>query len=282
LSKWLRSNSTWLLLFVALSMIGMALDKNGHLRTARSFPLRFMIPLQERFARAIDSTEGIVRTFRQSRELERRNKELEDLVAKLMVENVCLKEVEAENERLRQLLNFAYAHPACDFTAAEVKGRVVGYDPSNLLRYLIIGLDSNHGVKKGMPVVTERGLVGRITEVGPNWAKVMLIIDPSSSVNALIQSSRATGVVEGQAGGRLLMKYIPQGEEVNVGDIVLTSGLGGNFPKGLIIGQVTAVQRSDVEMFQQANVRPTVDFNKLEVVLVVTGFEPIEGVTSEK
>jgi rod shape-determining protein MreC len=82
-------------------------------------------------------------------------------------------------------------------------------------------------------------------------------------------------VVEGQVGGSLVMKYIPQGEAVNVNDIVLTSGLGGNFPKKLIIGQVTAVRQRDIEMFQEAEVRPTVDFNNLEIVLVITNFQPI-------
>jgi len=92
----------------------------------------------------------------------------------------------------------------------------------------------------------------------------------------LIQSSRATGVVEGQVGGSLVMKYIPQRDTVNVNDIVLTSGLGGNFPKMLIIGQVTAVYQRDIEMFQQADIRPTVDFNNLEIVLVITNFLPAD------
>lgn len=274
--KWLHNNSIWLFLIIILSVIGLALNGNNQLQTARSLPLRFIVPLQERFSSAIEGVERLVRTARQVGELGRRNEELQKLVDELMIENVRLKEVEAENETLRDLLNFARAHPAYGFKAAEVKGRVIGYDPSNFLSYLTIGLDSKQGVEKDMPVVTERGLVGRITEVGPNWAKVMLIIDPSSSVNALIQSSRATGVVEGRVGGGLVMKYIPQGEEVHVGDIVLTSGLGGNFPKSLIIGQVTAVQKSDVEMFQRAYIRPTVDFDKLEIVLVITDFEPLE------
>jgi len=83
-------------------------------------------------------------------------------------------------------------------------------------------------------------------------------------------------VVEGQVGGSLVMKYIPQEETVNVNDIVITSGLGDNFPKKLIIGQVTAVQQRDIDMFQKAEIRPTVDFNKLDVVLVITNFLPTD------
>jgi rod shape-determining protein MreC len=144
------------------------------------------------------------------------------------------------------------------------------------LRYLIISVGSNDGMAKGMPVVTERGLVGRIVEVNSRASKVLLITDSSSSVNAIIQSSRATGLVEGQADGGLVMKYIPQPVTVNVGDIILTSGLGSTFPKHLVIGQVSAVYKRDIEMFQQAEIKPTVDFDRLEVVLIITNFEPIE------
>jgi rod shape-determining protein MreC len=98
---------------------------------------------------------------------------------------------------------------------------------------------------------------------------VLLIIDPSSSVNAVIQRSRATGVVDGRLSGDLVMRFVPQEDQIAVGDIVLTSGLGGNFPKRLVIGQVTAVRQRDFELFQQAAVRPSVDFNRLEVVMVI-------------
>jgi len=266
------TRSAALIILILLSLAGLALDQNGQLQPMKNLALRFMVPVQGKLTSLVNSLSHLTKTTRDLRELRRRNEELQSLADSLMIENVRLKEIEAENETLRRLLNFTQANPTYSFKAAEVKGRVIGRDPSNFLSYLIIDLGSQQGIEKGMPVVTERGLVGRITEVGSNWAKVMLIIDPSSSVNALIQSSRATGVVEGQVGGNLLMKYIPQGETVNVNDIVLTSGLGGNFPKKLIIGQVTAVHQRDIDMFQEAHIRPTVDFNNLEIVLVITNF----------
>jgi rod shape-determining protein MreC len=157
-----------------------------------------------------------------------------------------------------------------------VVGHVIGQDPSNLLRYIIIDAGTDDGVAKGMPVVTDRGLVGRIVEVSSRSSKVLLITDASSSVNAIIQSSRATGIVEGKVDGGLVIKYIPQPVTVNVGDIILTSGLGATFPKRLVIGQVTTVHRRDIELFQQAEIKPTVDFDRLEIVLVLTSFEPVE------
>jgi rod shape-determining protein MreC len=272
--KHLPTRSTVLIILILLSLAGIALDQNEDLQPIEDLALRFVVPIQGKLTSLANNLSDLTQATQDLKELQRRNEELQSLADNLMIENVRLKEIESEYETLRRLLNFTQANPTHSYKAAEVKSRVIGRDPSNFLSYLIIDSGSQQGIEKGMPVVTERGLVGRITDVGSNWAKVMLIIDPSSSVNALIQTSRATGVVEGQVGGSLLMKYIPQGETVNVNDIVLTSGLGGNFPKKLIIGQITAVHQRDIEMFQQADIRPTVDFNNLEIVLVITNFEP--------
>jgi rod shape-determining protein MreC len=187
----------------------------------------------------------------------------------LVIENVRLREAEIENATLREQLGFKEANPDFRLVAAEVIGR----DPSNFLEYILIDRGSSDGITANMPVVTSQGLVGRIVEVYPRSSRVLLITDPSSSVNALIQSSRATGVVQGQTDGSLVMRYIQQGEEVKVGDLVLTSGLGGHFPKRLIVGQVTSVRQRDVEPFQEAEVKPTVQFNHLEIVLIITNFE---------
>jgi rod shape-determining protein MreC len=273
--KHLPTRSTVLIILILLSLAGIALDQNEDLQPIEDLALRIVVPIQGKLTSLANNISDLTQTTQDLKELHRRNEELQSLADSLMIENVRLKEIESENEALRRLLGFTQANPTHSYKAAEVKGRVIGRDPSNFLSYLTIDSGSQQGIEKGMPVVTERGLVGRITDVGSNWAKVMLIIDPSSSVNALIQTSRATGVVEGQVGGSLVMKYIPQEETVNVNDIVLTSGLGGNFPKKLIIGQVTAVQQRDIEMFQQADIRPTVDFNNLEIVLVITNFQPI-------
>ena len=131
---------------------------------------------------------------------------------------------------MRDLLNFAQANPSFDIQGAHVVGRVIGRDPSNLQRYITLDVGREAGIDRNMPVVTDRGLVGRISEVGNGWSRVLLIIDVSSSVNALTQSTRASGLVEGQADGSLVMRAIPQGDTVSVGDTVFTSGLGGNFP----------------------------------------------------
>jgi len=126
-----------------------------------------------------------------------------------------------------------------------------------------------------MTVLSTNGsLVGRIVYVGATTSRVLLITDVSSSVSAVVQSSRAYGVVNGQRSGTLLMKYIRQGEQLKTGDIVVTSGVGGVFPEGFMVGRVTDVRQIDIEMFQEARVDSQVDFDRLETVLVITNYRP--------
>jgi rod shape-determining protein MreC len=162
-----------------------------------------------------------------------------------------------------------------------VIARVISKNPSNYLASITLDLGAEHGIKPGMPVVTERGLVGRIYKVRPLSATVLLITDPSSGVPALIQRNRLVGVVNGRAGSAPVMDYIPQDAEITVGDLIITSGLGGEFPKNLVIGQVVEVRQRDYEMFQQAMIRPTVNFDRLEFVQVITNFQPLPGPPDE-
>ncbi len=208
--------------------------------------------------------------------LEKENAELRGLVNQLQIENVRMKEVEAENRSLRRLLNFAHANPTYAFRGAQVVGRVLGYDPDPFLQYIILDVGTAEGVDVGMPVVTDQGLVGRVSHSYSHTSKVLLITDPDSKVSGLLQASRLTGVIRGQGGHRdLLMDYLPQGKTITPGEIVITSGIGGNFPKNLVIGQVVKVDQKDFAMFQKATVHPSVDFSRLETVLVITKFTPL-------
>jgi rod shape-determining protein MreC len=269
-------NRPLLFVLLLLTRAALVLHETGNTQAVENLILRPVTPVQDNLSGLANDLSNLVQTFRDVQKLRRRNEELQSLADSLLIENVHLKELESENETLRQLLQFTQANPTYSYRAAEVVGHVIGQDPSNLLRYIIIDVGTGDGVTKGMPVITNRGLVGRIVEVSSRSSKVLLITDASSSVNALIQSSRATGIVEGKVDGGLVMKYIPQPVTVNVGDIILTSGLGATFPKRLVIGQVTAIHKQDIELFQQAEIKPTVDFDRLEIVLVLTNFESIE------
>jgi rod shape-determining protein MreC len=106
-------------------------------------------------------------------------------------------------------------------------------------------------------------------------------MDVSSAVNALVQSSRATGLVKGQPDGTLVMDFIPLEEKVKPGDIVLTSGLGGELPRSLVIGTVTDVMKRDIDLFQSAALKPAVDLNRLEIVQVIMNFESLTNQPSK-
>jgi rod shape-determining protein MreC len=271
-----RNRQLYVGIIFALLLLGFALDRLGYMAPVRAYAQTAFVPLQQamtsvgqRINRSLEQTESI-------EALRSRNEELEALNNELMVENVRLAELERENQLLRQLLNYTRSNPQFNYQTATAKGRRFGVDPTNLSNFVYLDVGVRDGVAKNMPVITERGLVGRVTAVGPNSAQVLLLIDSSSAVNAIVQNSRATGIVWGNIDGTLFMERISQNATVNPGDIVLTSGLGGNFPDKLVIGQVTEIIQRDQDMFQTARIRPTVDFGKLEKMLIITSFEPVD------
>jgi rod shape-determining protein MreC len=269
------------LLLILVALVGFILHRAGILQPVEGLLLRIVTPMQGGLSLVSSQFDELSRTARDLRDLRQRNEELETQNASLLLENVRLREIEVEAARLRDLLNFAQENPSFDFQGAHVVGRVIAQDPSNLQRYITLDVGREKGIAHNMPVVTDRGLVGRISEVGEGWSRVLLIIDPTSTTSALTQSTRASGSVEGQADGSLVMQSIPQGDTVSVGDTVFTSGLGGNFPRQILIGQVIDVERKDYELYQAATVQPTVDFDHLEAVMIITGFKPIEETEPE-
>ena len=264
------------LLLILFALLGFVLDRAGLLQPVEGLVMQITTPLQTGLSYVSAELGELTQTARDLRDLRQRNEDLEAQNASLVLDNVRLREIEAENAILRDLLNFAQQNPSFDVTGARVIGRVIAQDPSNLQRTLILDVGTEAGIDRNMPVITDRGLVGRISEVGDGWCRVLLIIDVSSSVTALTQSTRASGLVQGQVDGRLVLRSIPQADVVSVGDTVFTSGLGGSFPRQLLIGQIVEVERKDYELYQTAIIQPTVDFDHLEAVLVITGFEPIE------
>lgn len=279
----LSSRTLVFYILAAVCLVLLVLSSSGRLAPAEGAASRVAQPLLEGFNGIARWGNNLLTTVREFSTLRSQNQRLQTLVDTLTIDNLRLREVEGENERMRKLLGFQQLNPTYDYRGGQVIACVISEGPSNYLRTITIDLGSTHGIKPDMPVVTERGLVGRIYKVGPTTSTVLLITDPSSGVNALIQrdTSRAGGVVTGQAGALPVMEYIPQDADVVEGDLAITSGLGGNFPKNLVIGQVVQVRKHDYDMFQQAVVRPTVIFDRLEVVLVITNFKPLPGQPEE-
>ncbi len=269
-----------LLTVLAASLVVLAVGSTGAMAPVRNGASIVLVPAQyslEALARAV---RDILRIPRDLSTLRAENQRLRQQVDQLVYQLALQREIEIENEHLRELLKLRdqtpeIFGPQADLLAAEVIGR----EPGNLLHFLTIDRGSQDGLRAGMPVITARGLVGQIDQVRPNSATVKLLTDPTSNVNALVQRSRTTGVVRGvqsATGTSLVMGFMPQTEGIaKPGDLVLTSGLGGHFPRRLLIGEITEVRRRDVDMFQEAVLRPAVDFGQLEMVIVVRYFTPI-------
>jgi rod shape-determining protein MreC len=260
------------------SLVLMALQVTGRFEPVQSAITLLTSPAQLGATGVTESLADAVDFLFELRNLRQRNAELEQVNSNLLVENFELREVQRENELMRQMLAFAQTRPGLDLRGAQIVAQVIGQESNNFLGYIMLDLGANHGLEVGFPVITDQGLVGRISQVNDTTSKVLLIGDSSSAVNALLQSSRLNGVVRGAPGGDLIMDYIPHGRTFSIGEVVLTSGLGGRFPKGIPIGQVIEIRQRDIDVFQQAVVRPTVDFPRLELVMVVTNFDPLEDV----
>ena len=268
-------------LLAAVSLVLLILSSSGRLAPVEGLLTGAAKPFLTMFSELGRQVDNVVSTIQDLSTLRTVNKQLKTQVDTLTIDNVRLKEVETENARMRELLRFQQLNPMYDFRGGQVIARVIGRGPTNYLSSLAIDLGSEHGIKPGMPVVTEGGLVGRIYKVGPTSSIVLPLTDPSSGVQALVQRNRAVGVVTGRAGAAPVMEFVPQDADISKGDTVITSGLGGNFPKNLVIGQIVEVTKHDFDMFQQAEIRPTVNFDQLEFVLVITNFKPLPGQPEE-
>jgi rod shape-determining protein MreC len=263
--------------------------------------LGFVIgPVESGLSSLITNVGSLFKTVRDVRELQAQVEELQTVNDALRIENIRLREqYVAENEQLRGLLNFQSENPTFSYVGADIIERgcdvfpcatVVGDDTNPYLSYFIINAGSREGIAPGMPVVSSgAALVGRVARVTPNLAYVQLINDPNSQIASMLQGSRVSGMVEGRADGTIIMTDILPDEIVEEGEIVITSGLGGLLPRGLILGQVEMVSYQESALFQEALLRPALpldiqDFRGVEVVVVVTDFPrtaPLEELGEE-
>jgi rod shape-determining protein MreC len=258
---------------LALLILGLiALALGGYLAPVTRLALAPLIGAQTWLSTRVQAIRSLINTPQDVVRLRQRNVELEAELARLQSEIIDLKQQVAETNVLSALVDFARVHPENRYIAASVIGR----DPSPFVKYVIINRGSDEGLRRGMPVVTAQGLVGRLAAVTAGAARVQLITDPASSINVRIDPSGAQGVLNGSLTGELTLDMIPQTAPVQVGDLVLTSGLGGNYPSNILIGQITSVRRKETDLFQSASVQPVVDFSRLQIVLIIVNFRPVD------
>lgn len=254
-----------ILLFVVNIII---LSVAGRSRLTVSGPDRLAVsmvaPFQEVVTHSLRFVRDIWRTYFALVAVAKENAVLTQKLRQAEALNHHCIEVEKSNVRLRHLLNFKASRPQQVLPA-----EVIGIDPSAWSKTIIIDKGSADGVKKGFSVVVPEGIVGQIISVANHYAKVLMIIDQNSAVDAMLQRNRARGIVKGGDGGACLFDYALRKHEILEGDTVISSGLDGVFPKGLRLGRVSQVVKHSAGIFQTVTVTPFVDFEKIEEVFVV-------------
>jgi len=252
----------------------LVLAFGGYFRSASGTLTGGLVSVQDWFASRTQVIQQFLAAPGDLITLRARNAELEAQVSQLQTQVIDLLQRANETAILAALVDFSRASPESSYKAASVIGR----DPSPFLHYIIINRGSNDGIRRGMPVVTNEGLAGRIDAVISDAARAQLITDSASAVNVHLRNAGTDAVVVGSVTGDIGLELISQDAAVESGDIILTSGLGGGFPPDLILGQVVNVRKLPAELFQEATIQPAVDFSRLQIVLVITNFRAINTV----
>jgi rod shape-determining protein MreC len=257
-----------ILLLIAAGML--VLFQAGFLTPVQSTIARPITGIQTWFATRFAALRDLLTSPRDMTALREEINRLETENAFLQQEIIALREQAAEAEILAALLNYARTQPENRYLAANI----IGKDVSPFLRSVLINQGSDAGLSRGMPVVTARGLVGRVVEVFASYSRVELITDPQTAVNIKFQNSRAEGILAARINGEMFVDLVDLDAEIEQGELVLTSGLGAKYPPDIPVGSVISIRRRDFDLFQTTIVQPSVSFDDLQVVLIITNFTP--------
>ncbi len=262
-----RFRKVWISIFFAcfaLFLLSTGSGPNQPWNLVEQLLVEITIPFQSLFRQTINANRDLWTNYFHLVDVRSENKCLKQEMEALKRENSHYRELLATHERLRSLLRFKDG-----IQQPTVAAQVIGLDPTGWFRSIIIDKGKNDGIRWDMPVVNALGVVGRVVSVSNNYAKVLLIIDQNSAVDCLTQRSRDRGMVRGTSTEVCKMDYVAKSCDAVVGDLVITSGLGGVFPKGLPIGRISSVREGEDRLFKDIDVIPSVDFSKLEEVLVI-------------
>ena len=226
--------------------------------------LQLLRPVEIGAQMTIDWIKGLQSSYNTLAGFRAENERLRKRLQQLEIEKNRLLEAEATNRRLQQLLAFR-SH----LSASVVTASIIGNSASSWFQSCLLDKGSADGVRKGMGVVTPLGVIGQVVSVSPRTAKVLLLTDASSGVDVLVQRTRARGIVSGSLEHGTILKYVKRSEDIQEGDRLITSGLDGVFPKGLLVGTVTKVRKQHLGLFQLIEVIPAVLASQSEEVLVV-------------
>lgn len=254
-----------ILLLSALILMSLRVKQREGIAFFDALTMEFCSPFQKGTTFIIKTIDGVFQKYFFLVHLQRENEMLKQRIIELQAENHQMKEMALDNERLRKLLQFKEK-----ISAPMIAAEVIGQDPTSWFKSVTANKGEKDGVRKGMAVISPEGVVGQILKTSPRYSTILLITDYNSAIDAIVQRTRAKAIVEGKGENRCQLKYLLRTEEVTVGDIVMTSGLGGNFPKGLKVGEIRNVEKKGHGIFQYAELTPGVDLTKLEEVFIIT------------
>lgn len=258
--------SALLLVSIAVLTVHFRESDIGILHTVQRWSMNVIVPVQSGVFKLVRSVTGSFQSVAEIGRVRDENRELKKEVSKLRRDVVLLNELELENARLRRDLNSPVNREFSTEYAA-----VIGKSVNNWQATAVLDKGSADGVVKNMPVATGDGLVGQVMSTTRNACLVQLIIDRKSAVACRLQSSRATAIVEGQGGSELRVNFLARETKVGKGEVVVTSGLGGVYPPGIVVGTVALIGKGTYGLYKDVRVSPAVDFSTLEEVLIVKG-----------
>jgi rod shape-determining protein MreC len=222
-------------------------------------------PLQTAINQIGEGSTGFVRDYFDLVNVRRDNERLKAELALMKTNQSRLVELETENRHLSELLDLR------DVLGGDsIAANVIGSDANGLARTLVIGQGASIGLRPGMAVLSFQGVVGKVIAVSPHASRVLIIDDHNSALDAFDQRTRTRGIVAGVVDDGITMKYVERSQDVRAGDVIVTSGLDGIFPRGLLIGTIKSVAGEGPGMFLNVTIKPAVDFRGIEQVLVVT------------
>ncbi len=253
------------LLFISLVVFSLSLKSpKSEGAIFRKIVLETVAPVEGAVNAAFEYVGGLWERYIFLVGLEKENRELTARLSALEKELNSYRESDLEYERLRKYIGLEK-----DIGYPTIAAKVVGRNRPSVFKAILINRGTKDGVTIDCPVVAAEGIAGRVIEVSWNVSKVLLLVDYNSNIDALIQRSRVQGILQGNREGECDLKYVQRSEEVKVGDVVVSSGLAGIFPKGLLLGRVRSVQKGKSGLFQKIKVATEVDVTKLEEMLVI-------------
>ena len=255
---------------IAVAVVSMVVDRRALMRGSRELPawagavMDVAAPIQKAVAMPFDAMRSAWRRYVALVDAEHENEALHSEIARLGEENLQLREALVASGRLQRIAEMRER-----YEIPMLPAELVGVDASPWFRSVLVDRGRSQGVLSGMPVISEQGLVGLVTATSRSSAKAMLVLDRQTAIDGVIQRSRSRGIVRGRGSDELEFEFVARGSDVQLNDLVITSGLGGVYPKGLHIGTITQISDPDVRLLRTAVVRPAVDFGRLEQVFVM-------------